>query len=253
MNSIEETIRIFTPDQRKLIQRAGLSEKEIATALRAMRERTPVAFFTKANERYAICQNTVLYQREQRNKMLTNRKTLKKTTKSLKAIAQDSRESEADRIEAQRSLEENEKCICKIDRAVAEMDENIERLQAEMDKERAGAQETLRNLDAMVAMGMCMIHAMDIFFDEFDELMTEVGYCTASLPELFKQFSELFGQLQSDLIKTNFYVMHKSKQIWGYEAQTKTHIAIADRMEEFKELFAKFCSQALTDLQNGEA
>lgn len=252
MNSVQETINSFSPEQRKIIQRAGISEKEMAKALTAMRECTPVAFFTEANERYSICQNTAMYQRDQRNTLLGNRKFLKQTSKLLKRIAQDSRKSEAERTEAQKHLDENELALRKVDRAIAEADDNIERLQAEMERERAGAQDTLKDIDAMMAMGMCMLHAMDIFFDEFDELMKEVGYANTSMPDLFKQFSELFGKFQKELIKTNFYVMERGKAIWAYDAQTKVHIALADRAEDFKRIFAELCSQALTDLDNGK-
>ena len=252
MNSVQETINSFSPDQRKLIQRAGISEKEMAKALTAMRERTPVAFFTKANERFSICQNTAMYQRDQRNTLLGNRKFLKQTSKLLKRIVQDSRKSEAERTEAQKHLDENELALLKVDRLIAETDDNIERLQAEMERERAGAQDTLRDIDAMMAMGMCMLHAMDIFFDEFDELMEDVGYANTSMPDLFTQFGELFSKFQKELIKTNFYVMARGKAIWAYDAQTKVHIALADRIEDFKRIFAELCSQVLTDLNNGK-
>lgn len=252
MNSVQETINSFSPDQRKLIQRAGISEKEMAKALTAMRERTPVAFFTKANERYSICQNTAMYQRDKRNTLLGNRKFLKQTSKLLKRIAQDNKKSEAERTEAQKHLDENELALLKVDRLIAETDDNIERLQAEMEQERAGAQDTLKDIDAMMAMGMCMLHAMDIFFDEFDELMKEVGSANTSMPDLFKQFGELFSKFQKELIKTNFYVMERGKAIWAHDAQTKVHIALADRTEDFKRIFAELCSQVLTDLNNGK-
>lgn len=252
MNSVQETIKSFTPDQRKLIQRAGLSEKEMAKALTAMRENTTAAFFTKANERYAICQNTVIYQREQRNKMLANRKTLKKAVKKLKEATQRSGMSDADRTEAQRALEEGEMCVRKADRALAEMDENIERLQAEMEKERAGAVDTIKDIDCTMAMGLCMLHAIDIFFDNFSDLMQAVGYASTSVPDLYHRFSDLFGEYQRELIRTKFYIMERGKLVWGYDAQTKLHIALADRADDFHQVFAEFCAKTLKSLNNGK-
>lgn len=252
MNSVQETINSFSPEQRKLIQRAGISEKEIAKALAFKREHTSVAFLTKANERFLICQNMVEYIRHQRNTMIGNRKTLKQTSKLLKRIAENSRKSEAERTEAQKLLDENELAIRKVDREIAEADDNIERLQAEMEQERAGAQDTLKDIDAMMAMGMCMLHAIDLYFDEFKELMGEVGCATTSIPDLYNQFSELFSKFQEELITANFFVMERGKAIWASDAQTKVHIALADRAEDFKRIFAELCAQALTDINNGK-
>ena len=245
MKTPEELVKSLDEDEIKGFAKMGFRPATLLQIIQAHRDNCRVPYLTDANERFLLKKNVLEAIRQRMNKAVENRKITKKAIKNAERGLESCKLTDKERKEKQAIVIEGKTLVEKIDQRVAEMETDMRRLQQEMDNLEQSAVEVLQNIDALMVMGICMMHALDLVLDDFNDEMEQVGYVTTKMPSLLKRFGKAFGEIQEELIATRFYLRYNGKDIWGSKAQTSLHWLTADQLDEFRKQFMVFAAKVL--------
>ena len=246
MRSPEELIESLSKEELDSFAKMGFRKTTLLQIVKGNRDHCHVQYLTEANEKFLINRNVLESIRQRMNIAVVNRKNTKKAIKTAVRELANGKLTDKERQDKQTIATEGKTLLEKIDRQVAQMEADMARIQQEMSKLEKEAVETLKNIDGLMVMSICMMHSLDLCLDEYNDEMRKVGYASTKMPSLLKQFSSVFGEIQQELIATHFYVKCEGKDVWGSKAQTSLHWLTADQLEEFKKQFMLFAAKVLS-------